>query len=366
MGDPRVLERIGAWQAAGIIDADMAERLRAAEATAAVEAPVLPVPSSGLGSWLRFSVTDLFAYLGVGFLLAAYYWGVSKVVGATWEDGTGWAMGVGIAAAVFLVVGYLGRERDDLVGRAAGPLLLVGGFQIFFAVTFLFVDIPSAALLTTVAATLVWVGAAMLARRALASLPTQVGLLAAIVSLAWAVSGWVGPILFGTPEYRNVAGYVAGPNAARAVAFIAWMLATAAAVGFIAEGEAHGSQADAGAGRRASLSRFWAGMTAVIGTSMGMIGLYRGFQERELPSFIGVGILLAVSGLLVVLALRRNATSYLIPAGLGVVIGLTDLNGQYVAADLGLGPALLLEGVALLGVGYGTELMRRRLARRAR
>lgn len=353
MGDPRVLERIAAWQAAGLIDMETAEQLRAAEAAVASERPDTPAPSAGVASWVRFSVTDLFAYLGGGFLLAAYYWGVSKVVGETWEDGTGWAMGIGIAAAVLLAVGYVGRERDDLVGRAAGPLLLVGGLQVFFAISFLSIDIPSAANMTAVVATLVWLASAFLSRRALASLPTQIGFLAAVVSFAYAIAGWLGPIVFGP-----------GLSAARGVAFIAWMLATAVAVAFFAEREAHGSGADAGAGRRAALSRFWAGMTAVIATSMGSFGLYGDVHERELPSWIGAGILLAVSGLLVVLALRRNATSYLIPAGLGIVIGLSDLNAQYVVADLGLGLALLLEGVALLGVGYGTELLRRRLARR--
>lgn len=363
MADPQVLEKIAAWEAAGLIEPETAERLRAAEAAVESAAPSSRAVGAGVASWFRFSVAELFGYIGVGFLMAAYYWGVSQVVGETWEHGTGWAIGTGLAAIVYLVAGYVVRDRDDAVGRAAGPLLLVGGLQVFVAVTFLFQDVPSASDVAPVVATLVWLAAALVARRTLAALLTQSGLLAAIVSFAWAVAGWVGPIVFGSPDY----GYPATDayaNPLRPIVFIAWMLATAAVVGRLGEGEARASDTDPGAGRRATLTRFWAGMTAVIGTGFGVLGQYPGFYGRELEPFVGDAILFVVCGGLVALAMRLNATSYLIPAGLGVIIALTDLNGSYIADEFGQGPALLVEGIALLGAGYGTELVRRRLARR--
>jgi hypothetical protein len=363
MGDPQVLERIAAWEAAGLIESETAERLRAAEAAVESAEPNSRAVGAGVASWFRFNVAELFGYLGIGFLMAAYYWGVSKVVGETWEHGTGWAIGTGLAAIVYVVAGYVARDRDDAAGRAAGPLLLVGGFQVFVAVMFLFQDIPSASDIAPVVATLVWLAAALLARRALAALPTQSGLLAAIVSFAWAVAGWVGPIVFGRTifEYGAVD---AQANLLRPIVFIAWMLGTAGVVGFLGEREARQVAEDPGAGRRAALTRFWAAMTAVIGTAFGVVGQAPGFYGRDLEPFVGDAILVLVACALVALAMRLHATSYLLPAGLGVVVALTDLNGQYVADELGLGPALLLEGVALLAVGYGTELMRRRLARR--
>jgi hypothetical protein len=364
MGDPQVLERIAAWQAAGLIESETAERLRAAEAAVESAAPSSRGVGAGVASWFRFSVAELFGYLGIGFLMAAYYWGVSQVVGETWEHGTGWAIGTGLAAAVYLVAGYFVRDRDDAVGRAAGPLLLVGGLQVFVAVTFLFQDIPSASDVAPVVATLVWLATALLARRALAALPTQSGLLAAIVSFAWAVAGWVGPIVFGRPAFEYDASD-AYANPLPAIAFIAWMLGAAGVVGFLGEREARQSAEEPGAARRAALTRFWAGMTAVIGTGMGVVGQVPGVYGRDLEPFAGDAVLILVAGALVALAMRLNATSYLIPAGLGVIIALTDLNASYIADVLGQGPALLIEGIALLGAGYGTELMRRRLARRA-
>jgi len=363
MGDPQVLERIAAWEAAGLIEPETAERLRAAEAAVESAAPSTRAVGAGVASWFRFSVAELFGYLGIGFLMAAYYWGVSQVAGETWEDGTGWAIGTGLAAIVYLVAGYVLRDRDDAVGRAAGPLLLIGGVQVFVAVTFLFQDIPSAGEVSAVVATLVWLAAALLARRALAALPTQSGLLAAIVSFAWAVAGWVGPIVFGRPIFDYDAGD-AYANPLRPIAFIAWMLGTAAVVGLLGEREEGASTEDPGAGRRAAVTRFWAGLTAVIGTGLGVVGQVPGFYGRDLEPFVGDAILVFVAGALVALAMRLNATSYLIPAGLGVIIALTDLNASYIADELGQGPALLIEGIALLGAGYGTELVRRRLARR--
>src|SRR3972149_4502690 len=116
MGDPQVLERIAAWEAAGPIEPEPAGRLRAAEAAAESAAPSTRAVGAGVASWFRFSVAELFGYLGIGFLMAAYYWGVSQVAGETWEDGTGWAIGTGLAAIVYLVAGD-GLRGPDGGGR---------------------------------------------------------------------------------------------------------------------------------------------------------------------------------------------------------------------------------------------------------
>ena len=76
MPEPRVLERIDAWQAAGLIDEPTAERLRAAENAAAT------APDAGRGNSMQaasamfgppVSIVELFAYVGAGFLVAAWH-----------------------------------------------------------------------------------------------------------------------------------------------------------------------------------------------------------------------------------------------------------------------------------------------------
>lgn len=361
MGDDRILERIAAWQSAGVVDASTADRIRAAEAGTEPTARELAAPSAVSPSWF-LSVGELFGYIGVGFLLAAYYWAVSKVADEPW----GWAGGALVAAAAFLGVGYVVRTRGDAAGRAAGPFLLVGGFQFFVAVTFLGIAVNADTTLAPVVATLVWTAVALLARRALASLPTQLGLLAAVVGFAWVFAGWAGPFIFGTPDvqFDELGNFIGRSYSLRPVLFIIWMLAIAALLAFFGEGEARGGADDPGAGRRATLTRVWAALTAVIGTASSVLGVAGGVYGRELDPILGDGVLLVVCAALVALAIRTGSVAYLLPAGLGVVIALTDLNGQFVMGEFGLGPALLVEGLALLAAGYGTERLRRRLARR--
>jgi len=86
MPDQRVVERIDAWAAAGLIDEETASRLRAAEAEADAEAPAESalVDAHGVGGAPTRSaaatvfgpavtIGELFAYVGAGFLLAAWH-----------------------------------------------------------------------------------------------------------------------------------------------------------------------------------------------------------------------------------------------------------------------------------------------------
>jgi len=76
MGDARVIERIEAWEAIGLIDHETADRLRSAErATPGLE---LPGPVRGPSAVAAFfgpavTVAELFAYIGAGFVLAAWH-----------------------------------------------------------------------------------------------------------------------------------------------------------------------------------------------------------------------------------------------------------------------------------------------------
>jgi hypothetical protein len=106
-------------------------------------------------------------------------------------------------------------------------------------------------------------------------------------------------------------------------------------------------------------------LTAVIGLASavsrsafdGPLGEYR----RVLEPWIGDLALLILSAILVERAFRRDATSFIYAAALGLIVALTDFNLSYLSNSTEL--ALLIEGLILLGVGYGADRLRRRIGR---
>ena len=83
--------------------------------------------------------------------------------------------------------------------------------------------------------------------------------------------------------------------------------------------------------------------------------------ERVIPVWLGDLLIILVAGVLLALAIRRGATAYLLPAGLGVIVALSDINATYVASSVGAAVALLLEGLILLGVGVAAGWLRARV-----
>ena len=66
-----------------------------------------------------------------------------------------------------------------------------------------------------------------------------------------------------------------------------------------------------------------------------------------------------MSAVLVERAFRRDATAYIYPAALGLIIALSDANVSYLSG--GTEVALLVEGLILLGVGLAADRLRRRI-----
>ena len=119
-----------------------------------------------------------------------------------------------------------------------------------------------------------------------------------------------------------------------------------------------------GAESRAALTRFAAGMTAVLGTASAVLSSrYLGAEQygRLIPPFVGDAILIAVSAVLLERAFRRQASAFVYPAALGVIIGLSDLNGSYLAKATSSELALLVEGAILLAAGFAFDRLRRRV-----
>ena len=83
--------------------------------------------------------------------------------------------------------------------------------------------------------------------------------------------------------------------------------------------------------------------------------------QPVLEPFVGAAIILAVSGVLLALAVKRQSVGYLWPGGLGVFIALTWLNAEYLAVESGLWVALLVEAAVLFGVAFGVNRVGRRL-----
>jgi hypothetical protein len=375
-----VLERIAAWQADGIIDADTAGRLRAAETAARPGAsvarsasPATPSPLSGIGSAFgpTASIAEMFAYLGAAFLIAAYSTFSARIAEASRDRDAILTAASALLTVAVVVVGAWLAGRDPRSRRGAGVLFLVA--VIGAAVTANFVTQAlgwswgAGPELFVAVATLI---VAAVLRSVLPALATQLGLLAAITLVGAAlldagkraIEGRLSDSAGG--YYPDVVPRVASVAQDVLLPLAGWLL-VALVLGFVGLREAGGRTPPADA--RAGLSRFWAGMVAVIGTwsSVSASG-YLGFEtyDRILEPWVGdliVGIVVAV---LVERAIRRDATAYIIPAAIGLIAALSDLNFRYLTQSTELG--LLLEGAILLAVGFAADRVRRRLGHVAR
>jgi hypothetical protein len=166
--------------------------------------------------------------------------------------------------------------------------------------------------------------------------------------------GGTGPIT-SVPPIANVWNDVLLP-------VVGWMVISVA-IGLVGLRESR--RRAAGTDGRAALSRFWAGMVLIAGTWAAVHAFgYRGDDAygRILEPWLGDLIIVAIVVVLVERAFRRDAVAFIIPAALGLIAALSDLNFTYLAGSTEVG--LLLEGVVLLGVGFGADRLRRRLDRR--
>jgi hypothetical protein len=391
MPDQRVLERIDAWAAAGLIDETTADRLRAADAetqtgadaAAPVDRAVVDAhgvggaPSrSAAGSVFGPAVTigELFAYVGAGFLLAAWHTLFGSFFSQTSGDGfftpnfIAQAIQLAVPAIAFAGVGMLALRHGERERRAAGVAFIVATVHVFGALGFAMQTLHAEINITLIVAAAGAVVAAAMFRRALASVLTQLALLGSLVGLAISLLGWLSTQLFPPSGFTDFGpqSIDLGVAELRVVATLAWWILWAAGFGLIALLEARraarptGSESErANAHARANFTRFFAGMTAVLGT-LNAVGQGNPF-DRVIPLWLGDLAVIAVALVLIVIAFRRNAIAYLIPAAIGVIGALSEINATYVASQTGVGVALLLEGVILIGVGFVADRLRRRL-----
>jgi len=373
---PDGLEHIAAWEAAGIIDTPTADRLRAAEQLASesttaelsrADASTAGMPSTASRMFgPSVQVAEVFGYLGGGFIIAAWSAFMATTAGSTGDpEITTGVLGL-LAAGVLTAMAIRLRLGDERSSRAAGVVLLVAlGFVAGSAFALLngtVVEWPLTGVVVSAIVVLVAVGYRLLHPSAL----TQVGVLAALTALAASVLVWLQETVF-PQTFNEVTGVVtqSGPEPiVLVIASAAWWLAIAVGMGLLGLAEARnvGNQSDPTAASRAAITRFWAGLLAVIGLSTSIsrsAPTSSGEYVRVLEPLVGDIALLVLSAVLVERAFRREATSFIYAAALGLIVALTDINVSYMADSTSA--ALLVEGLILLAVGFAADRLRRRV-----
>lgn len=374
----QVFDRIAAWEAAGLIDAATSERLRAAEAaqssheTGDMRAPDAAVPARrGPSSVASISgpgiaIGEMFAYLGGAFLLGAYETFVFRAAGSVERGSLTITVGMAVAALALTLCGVLLRTGDARRRRAAGVVFALAVVHVGSAVAagaegsgF---GWPAIAVIAAAIATLAALGYRLLHP----SLLTQVAFLASLTSFAGVSLSWLESVVVPQPVYSDGLGVfapVGGPDPILLVlASAGWWLALAVIVGLIGLVEARTADADVAAGRRASLTRLWAGLVAVIGLASSVFrsGLKAdGEYGRFVEPWVGDLAILILAAVLVERAFRRDASTFVYAAALGLMVALSDFNFTYLSSSTELG--LLIEGVILLGAGVAADRLRRRI-----
>jgi hypothetical protein len=374
MSDERTRDRIAAWQAAGLIDAGTADRLRTYE-LAAISGPEKPAPRAALASLLgpAVSVGEMLAYLGGAFLLAA--WQVFTNAPATEfgapEDFGRRVIQFGVPAVVLALVGVYRRRGDERRSRAAGVSFATATAYAAVAIGSL-IEVLAPAIDTVPMLALAGLFVTILAlgfRRLHPAVLTQLTLLLALWGFAATSLAWLDQRIYPRTEAFDFSDppLDSGMAVLRVALTAGWWLAWAVALGVIGLVEARSAlsapdeRRAAEADRRATASRFIAGLVAVSGTALAVT--QTNGSERVLPVWLGDLAILAVAAALVVFAFRRASSAYLYPAAIGLIGALSDLNARYIASSSGTAVALLVEGVILLAAGFAADRLRRRVGR---
>ena len=369
-----ILDRIDAWQSAGLIDAETAARLRAAEGSArAVRATTEPTGGramlAGVGTAFgpTASIAEMFAYLGAAFVIAAYSTFLARVADQSRDREVIFAVGSALLTIVVMLIGAWLAGRDERSRRGAGILFLVAVLGAGVTANFLTQAMgwswgAGPELFVAGAALAV----ALILRSLLPALATQVGLLGSVTFFGATVLDVAKRVIEGRLTDAGGGGYNPDDVPPRADVAIdvllpaAGWLILALVLGLIGLAEAR--RRTPAADVRAGLSRFWAGMVAIAGTwsavsTTGYLGADT--YDRVLEPWMGDVILGIVVAVLVERAMRRDAAAYILPAAIGLIAALTDLNFRYLANSTEVG--LLLEGGILLAVGFSADRVRRRL-----
>jgi hypothetical protein len=368
---------IAAWEAAGLIDGATADRLREADQklvgptdrTRPDEGSRAPLSSrtSGLVG-PPVAIAEVFGYLGAAFLLAAWFTWIGNQASNADQPSSVLGIGSGVAAVALAALGAVLHRGDERRRRAAGVAFLVAiasaGAAASSLVSGAGVGWPDLAVIGSAVALVVAIGL----RAYQPAVLTQIGLLSAFTAFVGASLAWFEQTIFPNSSFSESSlSTSTGPDPILLVVGSAtWWLSVAVVIGLIGLVESLASErsADPAAGRRAGVSRLWAGLVAILGLASAVSRsdyMADGSYGRVLEPWIGDVGLLLVAAVLIERAFRREASSYIYAAALGLVIAMSDLNFAYLSG--GIESALLAEGLILLGAGIAADRLRRRIHR---
>ena len=309
------------------------------------------------------SIVEAFAYLGAGFFIGAWSAFVVRIAGESPDRAAILTGGSVLAVAVLFGLGLVLRRGDARRRRGAGVAFLAA--TIGAAVTaeslgaLLHLEYRPVVMILDASAA---VAVALVARRLLPALTTQVALLGALTGLAAAVFKLLEPVeTFPADCCIDYVPPIGDPIRLVVLPAIGWLV-VALGFGLMALRETRDPSAPAH--RRATLTRFWAGLLAVIGVGSSVFRQgYLGLEQygRLIPPWMGEAALLVLGAILLERALRRDSAAFVVAGALALVTALTDFNFTYLSNSTDVG--LLIEGAILLAVGFGADRLRRRLGR---
>ena len=361
MGDTPA--HVAEWQAAGLIDAATADRIRAFDSSTSSTGAGPRESAFAAMFGPSLTIGEVFSYLGAFFVLAASDAFLAKLSGPAPSSEWSLVAGTALQTVVLLAIGFRLRTGDRRRSRAAGLMFLTAtvhaGVTGGLAAGAIGLEWPLSGIVGAVAALVVGVGT----RIVHPGLLTQAAVLGAVTSLAGTTLAWLQQIFFPQPDFSTLDPVVAaGPGPfVEVLGQAAWWLATALVIGLIGLREAARADEDPGASRRAGVSRFWAGMVAVVGFTSAVtqyalrwrMGSTAGSSNRGSPTWRSCVLAL----ILIQRAFRRDDSAFVYPAALAMIIALTDFNVSYLGGATEVG--LLVEGLILLAVGFGAQRIRR-------
>ncbi len=375
-----LVAQVARWEAAGYIDRATATKLlefeqsRGPDAAGAHQATVAGATVGRTGSAAGFfgppvAVGELLGYVGGFFLLLGWHAVLESALGGDWTiEQRVRAIQLGFPAILLFGIAVVLGQTDPRRSRAAGVSFLLGagyaGLAAAAAVALVFGPLDSPPRDLVIAASALTVAA--VARRVHPSVLTQVALVGSFTTLVHTSLVWAESVAFPSVDpIEEPVDPVLG--AVRVGVTLAWWLVAAFAIGVASEREAASAIASsepterAARDRRAAVSRFACGLTAVIGTTIAVFQTM-GF-ERIVPPILGDVAILLTSGVLMLASIRSGYGAFLYPAAFGVIVALTDANARTMGAS-GIGGALIIEGLILVAAGFAAARLSRWIADR--
>jgi hypothetical protein len=271
-----------------------------------------------------------------------------------------------LVAVVMFGLGLLLSRGDSRRRRGAGvafvtaTVLAAGAGEFLVQMDFLRNTLQGQAPGILIGIIVVLVASAL--RRLLAAVTTQFGLVLALAGLAGAILAWFQALVIPERGEGPCCPTPAQLPVGLVLAAAAWWLLVGLGLGILGMIEARHAETDPAAGRRAVVTRFSAGLIAVVGvqnalTQTGYLGVDN--YGRVLEPWIADLAVLAVAIVLIERAFRRDSTAFILSGAIGLILALTDFNFSYLAQSTYVG--LLIEGAILLAVGFTGDRLRRRI-----